>query len=94
MFNVLKVIFAVLPIFFAGYGARIYAQETMDRRMMSVEIDLARQDERFRAIVARLDAYDKTLWWLIMATFTSSGISGAVAADRVVYKRKHRTESS
>lgn len=87
--SALRLIGAVLPFLFACYGGFIYAQESQtERRLSAVEISSARHDERFLAIVARIDAIDKTLWWLIVATFGGTGVSGAVAADRVIHKRR------
>lgn len=76
----------ILPFLLACYGAVLYAQTDVERRLAMTEINLARQEERYHALVARIDAIDKTLWWLVVATFGGTGISGAVAADRVAYR--------
>jgi hypothetical protein len=87
-----RLVGAVLPFLLACYGGVTLALAqagTLEGRMAMIEIDNARQDERFHAIVARIDAIDKTLWWLVVATVSGTGVSGAVAADRIVYKRRN-----
>ena len=96
-FGVGRFVCAALPFVIVCYGSVLYARmqdanleqvTRLERRLTEVEIDSARQDERTLAIVARIDAIDKTLWWLILATFGGTGVSGVVAADRAIYKWK------
>ena len=80
---------AALPFVLACYGGILYASQDRDlelARLLAIEIAAARQEERTSAIAARIDAIDKTLWWLMMATFGSTGVSGVVAADRAAHK--------
>ncbi len=92
-----RIIGAVAPIIISSYGGLLYAQGQqlqlhedllLDRRISTVEINAARQEERWAAVVARLDAQDKTLWWLVVATFGGTSVSGFVAADRAAFKWK------
>jgi len=94
MIGIGRFVVASVPLLIVCYATITYAQETerterlMERRLSSVEISVARHEERWVAVVARIDAIDKTLWWLIVATFGGTSVSGVVAADRAMYKWK------
>ena len=90
---------AALPFVIACYAGITYASQDreLEGRLAAIEITAARQDERWLAVVARIDtmkldlkseidAMNTTLWRLIWATFGSTGISGLVAADRAMHK--------
>ena len=79
---------AALPFVLACYAGVTYASQDreLDGRLAAIEIAAARQDERWLAVVARIDAMDKTLALLMWATFGSTGVSGLVAADRAMHK--------
>ena len=91
---------AAAPLVLVVYSSVLYARTQTDtfesrrleRRLTDSEIALARQDEKTRAIIARIDSIDKTLWWLIVATFGGTGVSGAVAADRAAHKWRQARE--
>lgn len=88
--KILRLLGAGIPFLLACYGAVTYAsQEPLEERVAGLEIESARQDERYHAIVARIDAIDKTLWWLVAATLAGTGVSGAVATDRAVHRLKN-----
>ena len=92
---------AIIPFLMACYGARVYAQSEYDdrelarieRRITSNDISIARQEERWLAVMARIEAQDRTLWWLVVATLSGTGVSGSVAADRIFHKWKHSKKS-
>ena len=78
---------AVLPFVIACYCGVTYGRaQTVETRLSALEIETARHDERWLAVVARIDAIDRTIWWLIMVTVGSTGVSGVVAVDRAAYK--------
>lgn len=88
---------AFVPIGVVTHTARVYAQDVdaLRHRITELEVTTARQDERWHALSARIDTIDKTLWWLLVATFTGTGVSGAVAVDRATYlfRRKNGAPS-
>lgn len=91
-----RVVGAMVPLLLACIGAVAYAQlqdtdrleRQTERRFSALEIADARQEERYHAIVGRIDAIDKTLWWLVVATIGGTGVSGVVATDRAVHRLK------
>ena len=86
--DTLLILAVFAPLFGALLTAKVYAQESRDleRRITSTEIAAARDDERIRAVIGRIDSIDKTLWWLIWIIFGSTTVSGVVAGDRVIYR--------
>lgn len=87
MKNFLRFFGAVLPVFFAAMAFRVHAQ-TSEERLRAVEVNLGRQDERYHAIIARLDSIDKTQFWLIVSTGAAGVVSGGVAADRAMFRKR------
>jgi hypothetical protein len=87
MTNFLRFFGAVLPVMFAALALRVHAQ-TSEERLRAVETDMARQDERYHAIIARLDSIDKTQFWLIFSTGAAGIVSGGVAADRAMFRKR------
>lgn len=90
----LRILIAVVPLFISTTSLQAHAQNieslqqelgVLEKRANAHEIADARIEERWLAVVSRIDSIDKTLWWLIVAIFGSSGVSAVVAGDRAVY---------
>lgn len=80
---------SVIPFLFACYSGVVYGQ-TVETRVAALEISSAVHEAQYRAIVDRIEALDKTVWWLVVTTIGGTGVSGVVAIDRATYKRRNR----
>ena len=105
-FAAARIAVSAMPLAMTVYATAIYAQDQdrferqLERRTSAAEVMLARHDEKFIAILAQVqtlssshEALRDLVWWLAAATLGSGTVSGAVAADRAVFRLRNRRNS-